>query len=104
MCIRDRLVHDLGGLGLAVTREGLDEGGDLHAGGDGVIGVEDGLEGRLALLDLLAKLGASVTGGSGLLESGLALLIGELRKRHVYLQNRNSHTNTGSDTGIYVRV
>ena len=37
-------------------------------------------------LIFLAKLGTGVTGGSGLLESGLTLLIGELRKRHVYLQ------------------
>ncbi len=73
-----QLVHDLGGLGLAIAGERLDEGGDLHAGSDGIIGVQDGLEGNLALLDLLTKLGTGVTGRSGLLESGLALLVSEL--------------------------
>lgn len=76
----------LGGLGLAITRERLDEGGNLHAGSDGVIGVEHGLEGLLALLDLLAKLSAGVTCGSSLLKSLLALLIGKLRECHSYLQ------------------
>ena len=54
----------------------------MRAGRDGIIGVQDGLEGNLALLDLLTKLGTGVTGRSGLLESGLALLVSELGKRH----------------------
>ena len=76
------LLHNLGGLGLAITGERLDEGGNLHAGSNGVIGVEHGLEGLLALLDLLTELCASVTRGGSLLKSLLALLIGKLRECH----------------------
>lgn len=68
----------LGGLGLAIAGEGLDERGDLHAAGDGVVGVEDLLQGDLAALDLLAQLSALVTGLGSLLEGGLALLVGKL--------------------------
>ena len=77
-----KLIHDLGSLGLAVAGERLDEGGDLHARGDGILGIQHRLQGDLTLLDLLTQLGTGVTGGSGLLESDLALLVGELRKSH----------------------
>ena len=70
-----QLVHDLGSLGLAIARQGLDEGGDLQALGDGIVRGENALDGLGAGLDIVAKLGAGMTGHSGLLEGGLALLI-----------------------------
>ena len=75
--------HDLLGLGLAVTGEGLDEGGNLHAADDRVfLHVENLLERELAALEIVANLSALDAGGLGLLESCLTLFGAELRNCH----------------------
>jgi len=47
--------------------------------GDGVVGSEHALDGSCAGLDVLTELGTGMTGHSGLLECGLALVIGKGR-------------------------
>jgi hypothetical protein len=76
------LFHDLGGLGLAIARQRLDKSADRHASGCRILRVQNLLEGNLTVLDLLAKLGAGVTGSSSLFKVLSTLLFGKLGKCH----------------------